>query len=109
VSATLGAQYTFELVGGASIRTGVNSYLSSSYWDIFSHTSNLYQSSYTKTDLNVTFFAASHRWDIGLYAKNLENSASQAASAETGRPYPYAGAIFVEAPRQYGLRLHVNF
>jgi iron complex outermembrane recepter protein len=109
LTVTLGAQYTYEFAGGGSIRAGVNSYLSSSYWDIFSHTSNLYQPSYSKTDLNLTLYAPSGRWDIGGYAKNLENTASQAASAETGRPYPYAGAVFVEAPRQFGVKLHVKF
>jgi iron complex outermembrane recepter protein len=108
LTVTLGAQYTHELAGGGSIRAGVNSYLSSSYWDIFSHTSNLYQPSYTKTDLNLTFYAPSGRWDIGIYGKNLENTASQAASAETGRPYPYAGSVFLEAPRQFGIKLHVK-
>jgi iron complex outermembrane receptor protein len=108
LTVTLGAQYTCELAGGASIRAGVHTYISSSYWDIFSHTSDLYQHSYTKTDLNLTFYAPGGRWDLGAYAKNLENVASQGAAAETGRPYPFAGSVFVEAPREFGVRLHVR-
>ena len=109
LTATLGAQYTYNLTSGGSVRAGVHSYLSSSYWDIFSHTSDLYQHSYSKTDLNLTFYAPNGRWDIGAYAKNIENVGTQAASAETGRPYPFAGAVFVEAPRQFGVKLNVKF
>ncbi|HEX7783049.1 MAG TPA: TonB-dependent receptor [Sphingobium sp.] len=107
-TATLGAQYSYELGGSASVKARVDTYISSAYWDIFTQTSNLRQGSYSKTDVSLTYFAASGKWDIGAYGKNLENTASHAASGETGRPFPFAGAVYVEAPRQYGVRLHVT-
>jgi iron complex outermembrane receptor protein len=108
-TATLSAQYSFELAGKGTLRPGVSTYISSSYWTIFSHTSNLYQPSYTKTDLNLTYYSPGERWDIGGYVKNLENTASQGAGSETGRPYPYAGSAYFDAPRQFGVKLHVKF
>jgi iron complex outermembrane receptor protein len=108
-TATLGAQYTYKLRSAGSVRVGVNSYISDSYWSIFSHTSDLYQRAYTKTDVNITYFLPGGRWDVGGYARNLENVATQGASAETGRPYPNAGAVYLDAPREYGLKLHATF
>lgn len=108
-TATLGAQYSYDLAHGGSVKARVDAYISSSYWDIFTHTSNLRQGSYSKTDVSLTYYAPSGKWDIGAYGKNLENTASHAASGETGRPFPFAGAVYVEAPRQYGVRLHATF
>jgi iron complex outermembrane receptor protein len=108
-TSTLGARYSFELAGNGTLRPGVSTYITSSYWTIFSHTSNLYQPSYTKTDLNLTYYSPDERWDIGGYVKNLENTASQGVGSESGRPYPYAGAAYFDAPRQFGVKLHVKF
>jgi iron complex outermembrane receptor protein len=105
---TLGAQYTHELVSGWSLRGGVNTYLSSSYWGVFDHSGNLLQDAYSKTDLNLTLTSPNGRWDITGYAKNLENVATQGPGATTGKPYPYAGVTYVSAPRQYGVKLHIK-
>ncbi len=104
-----GAGHTFELVGSGSIEARADTYISSSYWGSFSHTSNLYQKSFTKTDVSVTYTTEDERFQLGVWARNLENEAVMAAGGETGRPYPFAGAVYTGPPRTYGVRLAAKF
>lgn len=107
-SGTVGANYSFTLGDAGSLSLRTDSYISAAYWDFFSHTSNLRQGGYTKTDVSLTYHARSDRWDVGLYGNNLENTASQGAAGESGRPYPYAGVVYVQPPRLYGVRFHTK-
>jgi iron complex outermembrane recepter protein len=109
VTAAVGGEETIPLGSGGSLVLRVDSYISSSYWQSFSHTSGLNQPGYTKTDLSFTYHAPDGSWDIGLWGKNLENTAVSTAGGETGSPYPYASAVFVEPPRTFGVRFHWRF
>ena len=51
--------------------------------------------------------AASGRWDLGAWIKNIEDVNHYAAIGLGGRPGPAAGSI--EPPRTYGLKLGFNF
>jgi iron complex outermembrane receptor protein len=108
-SGALGAEETVSLGGHGSLVLRVDSYLSSSYWESFSHTSGLNQPGYTKTDVNFTYHSPDDSWDIGLWGKNLENTAVATAGGQTGNPPPNAAAVFVEPPRTFGVRLHWRF
>ena len=108
-TATLGIFRGWDLQSGASIEASVSSRYESGFWGDFSHSSGLYQSGYTKTDVALTFHPSGRNWSLGLWAKNLENQDVQSAAA-TGNPFtdPGPGAPFLEAPRTFGLRFTMN-
>ena len=109
LTATLGIVHDWTLSSGAYIRADLSSRYESGFWGDFSHSPGLYQASYTKTDLALTWHCGTGKWSAGLWAKNLENSDVQSASA-TGNPIsdPGPGAPFLEAPRTYGIRVTLN-
>jgi len=109
-TATLGIVHDWPLRSGANVQADLSSRFESGFWGDFSHSSGLYQDSYTKTDLALTYQSGSGNWTLGLWAKNLENQDVQSAAA-TGNPItdPGPGAPFLEAPRTYGLRFTVNW
>jgi iron complex outermembrane receptor protein len=106
---TLGIVHDWHLRSGATLQANLSSRYESGFWGDFSHSSGLYQDSYTKTDVALTFHSGSGKWSLGLWAKNLENSDVQSAAA-TGNPVsdPGPGAPFLEAPRTYGVRFTLN-
>ncbi len=106
---TLGVVHDWLLPSGASIRADLSSRYESGFWGNFSHSPGMYQASYTKTDLALTWHSGDGRWSAGLWGKNLENSDVQSAAA-TGNPLtdPGPGAPFLEAPRTYGVRVTLN-
>jgi iron complex outermembrane receptor protein len=108
-TATLGIVHDWTLSSGAYIRADLSSRYESGFWGDFSHSPGLYQASYTKTDLALTWHCGTGKWSAGLWVKNLENSDVQSASA-TGNPVsdPGPGAPFLEAPRTYGIRVTLN-
>ena len=107
-TASLNGEYTLKLGDTGSLGLRASSYISSAYWAIFSHTSNLRQDGFTKTDVSLTYYAPNSKWDIALYGNNVENVATIASVGETGRPYPFAGVAYVERPRLYGVRFHIK-
>ena len=108
-TATLGIVHDWQLQSGAYIRADLSSRYESGFWGDFSHSPGLYQASYTKTDIALTWHSPTGKLSVGLWAKNLENSDVQSAAA-TGNPIsdPGPGAPFLEAPRTYGLRITLN-
>ena len=104
-TATLGVFHSWNLPSGASIEASVSSRYESGFWGDFSHSSGLYQSGYTKSDMTLTFRPSGRNWSVGLWARNLENQDVQSAAA-TGNPFtdPGPGAPFLEAPRTFGIR-----
>lgn len=105
-TATLGLVHDWQLGGAARIELDLSSRYESSFWGDFSHSAGIYQETYTKTDVALTYYTGSGRWSVGAWVKNLEDQVVQAAAA-TGNPFtdPGPGAPFIEAPRTYGLRL----
>lgn len=106
---TIGIVHDWPLRSGAYLQANLSSRYESGFWGDFSHSSGLYQASYTRTDLALTFHSGSGKWSLGLWGKNLENSDVQSAAA-TGNPIsdPGPGAPFLEAPRTYGIRFTLN-
>lgn len=108
-TATLGVVHDWQLPRGAYVRADLSSRYESGFWGNFSHSPGMYQASYTKTDLALTWHSGGGMWSAGLWVRNLENSDVQSAAA-TGNPVsdPGPGAPFLEAPRTYGLRVTFN-
>jgi iron complex outermembrane receptor protein len=108
-TATLGIVHDWVLSSGAYIRADLSSRYETGYWGNFSHSPGMYQASYTKTDVALTWHCPTGKWSAGLWAKNLENADVQSAAA-TGNPVtdPGPGAPFLEAPRTYGVRVMLS-
>ena len=106
---TLGVVHDWHLASGGLIRADLVSRYESGFWGDFAHSPGLYQASYTKTDLALTWHSSDGRWTAGIWGKNLENSDVQAAAA-TGNPVtdPGPGAPFLEPPRTWGVRVTLN-
>lgn len=66
------------------------------------------QVAYTKTDLNVTYSANSGKWDLGVFAQNLEDNRILAYSGFTGATVNIYNWIF-GAPRTVGIQANVRF
>jgi len=100
-----GITHDWQLASGAYVRADLNSRYESGYWGDFSHSSGLYQKSYTKTDVSLTYHSRTDNWSVGLWVRNLEDQDVQSAAAP-GNPVtdPGPGAPFLEAPRTYGVR-----
>jgi len=106
---TFGLVHDWEFASGAYLQADLSSRYESGFWGDFSHSSGLYQESYTKTDLAFTYHSESGTWSLGAWARNLEGQDVQSAAA-TGNPVtdPGPGAPFLEAPRTYGIRFTMN-
>ena len=76
------------------------------FWGDFLHSSGLRQAATIRTDVALTWRAASGQWSVSLWGHNLENRDVQAAAATANDPGP--GNTFLEAPRTYGLTLTVR-
>jgi len=98
----LGYQHQFSLPDGSNITALLGTRYSASY--VISRLSapeQLTQPSYTKTDLTVTWNAASDAWYVQAYAKNIENRS--VVVNETANRYWYGD------PRTVGLRTGYRF
>ncbi|MBK7902977.1 MAG: TonB-dependent receptor [Proteobacteria bacterium] len=107
---SLGYHHDFELTKGR-LRAQLYSRYESSFFSDFYHTPGGEQESYTKTDASLTYFSDDEKWNVSLWAKNLENEAVLAATAGgSGSPLEPLGATTnLEPPRTYGLRATFHF
>lgn len=104
-----GFEQTVPLASGASFKFRVDSAYNDGYWGTFDHVPGTFQKSYTKTDLNLTYYFPGERYQIGLWVRNIENEDVASQLATTGRPAPFDTIVYLEAPRTYGVRAAVNF
>jgi iron complex outermembrane recepter protein len=63
-----------------------------------------YQPAHTKSDVSLTYNAAGDRFQIGVFAENLENNLV-VTSASTGG----FGSVTFSDPRTYGIRAGFKF
>lgn len=75
----------------------------STFWDTFAQNRGTQQEAYTKSDASLTYLPDGDRWSVGLWVRNIEDEAVQAATT-AGQFGPYA-VTFLEPPRTYGIRL----
>lgn len=106
-TAAAGLSHDFDISNGGKVTLAVRTYYNSGYWETFTHDINSHQGSYTKTDLNLTYFSPSN-WSIGGFLRNVENSAVYSACAGATAPGNPVGC-FIQPPRTYGFRLEGRF
>jgi iron complex outermembrane receptor protein len=65
------------------------------------------QSSYHKSNANLTYKSADAAWQMGLYVTNIENKYTFSALQPSSTTGNYFG--YIDAPRTYGFRVTRNF
>ena len=109
-TATLGAQYRFDVSNGGNVTGEVDSYLSGGYLaDDFPARHGAQQYGYSRTNMSLTYNAPGERWSLGLYCKNAENGAQMMPGAVIGgAPPPTIGVFALSPPRTYGVRFQAK-
>lgn len=128
LTVNLNYAHTWYFNAGSRLVASINSHYDDGHWNSFDHgalscvtapaarqalcqdmnRSEYYQErSYTKTDVNLSFYSRDDRWNVGLWAKNLEDVAI-IASVGAGSAFSRPGGT-IEAPRTYGIRFGMGF
>jgi iron complex outermembrane recepter protein len=102
-----GFEHIFDLDSGASVVARVDTYFESEFAGDFIHSVGGVQAAYTKTDVSVTYNSPDGQWNVGIWAKNLENAAVEGATATGGSPGPVI--TFPQDPRTFGVRGSIAF
>lgn len=102
----VGLTHRLPFGSGAQLTTSVHARYEDAFWGDFLHSPGLRQAAAIRTDLATTWHAASGRYSLGLWCRNLENKAVQAAAATANDPGP--GNTFLEPPRTFGVTLTVT-
>ena len=99
-------RHSWPLRAGAEVTADFATRYESGFWGDFSHSPGIYQESYTRSNVALTYRSGNERWSVGVWVNNIEDQPVQAAAA-TGNPFtdPGPGAPFLEPPRTYGLRI----
>lgn len=101
-------EHRFPLANGAKITARVASSYNSGYWLLFTHVPFSRQKSFTKTDVNLTYYGVDDKWYFGTWGRNLEKSAVYYGSNLPDAPgLPILTSI--DAPRTYGVRAGFKF
>jgi iron complex outermembrane receptor protein len=109
-AATVGATYdhTFVLPGGSNIVANVQTYFTSSYWEVYNHPPQTESPAYTMTNFSLTYNAKGGNWYVSLWGRNLENSDHYGSlSSPASQLTPTTG--FIWPPRTYGARVGLHF
>jgi iron complex outermembrane receptor protein len=98
----LGWDHTIPLDDGAQITTSLNTKISAQYYTTpESYLPGALQESYHLSNASATYYAASGKWNLGLWCNNIENQ------AQTLRTYPLYRQIITD-PRTIGLTLNLK-
>jgi len=104
-----GYQHIWDGFFGGSLTFDVHTHFQTKeYFEAFNF-SAFEQTSYTNTNLNLTYDNDASHWEVGLYARNIENSTilSGAQPMTGGSQYSYAYAF--QPPRTYGVKFTKHF
>jgi len=102
----LGLTHRLPLASGAQLASSIHVRYEDAFWGDFMHSAGLRQAATTRTDLELNWSSPGGRYSVGVWARNLENRAVQAAAATANDPGP--GNTFLEAPRTFGLTLQLT-
>ncbi len=106
--ATITAGYNHDFKLGSGVLTaGIQTLYKSSYYTTAFNYAMDKQKSYTKTDVNVTYTAKGGKFDIGLFAQNLEDNRIIAYSSFNGGTINIYNWIF-GSPRLIGAQLNLH-
>ena len=102
LAGSVGYQHDFGFRSGARLIARVDNHFESGHWGVFQHPAASYSPSFSKTDVNLTYYSSDARWHINGYIYNIENAVS------FGAGLGLAGA-FIMPPRTYGMKIGYDF
>lgn len=114
----LGYDQTFALGSGAELVASVSTHHQSSRFLDYTQPDvpGAIQPSFWKTDASLTYNAAGGRWNVALWVRNIENTATYNAfsgsplrSTPTGPLIGSYGLLYIDPPRTFGVRAGINF
>jgi iron complex outermembrane recepter protein len=106
---TLTARYDHDFkVGKGTLNAGVQTLFKSDYYLQPYNLAMDKQEAYTKTDVNLTYTTGNGKYDIGLYAQNLEDNRIKTYASVNGGTINIYNWIF-GSPRLMGLQANVRF
>jgi iron complex outermembrane receptor protein len=118
VTLNLGYEHVFPLSNGGEVRASASTHYESSKWLDYTH-SPLFpgqQPAFWKSDLSLGYRAPENRWNISIWARNLEDRATYSAFTPSqlrvaGNPNPIGAYsnVYIDAPRTYGVRAGITF
>lgn len=105
---TAGVDQEFPLPNGATLVGRGQVYYNSGYWNEFAHDLNTHQGGFTNSDLSLTYITPRKHWNVGAFARNLENNAVLVGA---NKPSPDLGPSqpFLQPPRTFGVRGEMHF
>jgi iron complex outermembrane receptor protein len=104
----LGYRHMWTMPGGASVELNADTHYENGFWGTFNHAPTTHQPAFTMTDANLTYKSQNGKWNVGLFGKNLENSAVIGPGAYVGAG-TIGGVYWLLPPRTYGVRFGVNW
>ena len=107
--ATLTAGYNHDFnLGGGVLTAGIQTLFKSSYYTTAFNYAMDKQPSYTKTDIMLTYTAQSGKFDVGVFAQNLEDNRIITYSSFNGGTINIYNWIF-GSPRLMGVQANLRF
>jgi iron complex outermembrane receptor protein len=105
---TVNAGYYHDFVMRSGyIRARADARYESSFWGDFAHTPGHLLGDFMLVDSSLTYYSDNDRWSLGIWGKNLLNTAAPGSSALGGIPGPTATQL--APPRTFGARLTFDF
>jgi iron complex outermembrane receptor protein len=108
VIGNIGFKHTWALGNGAGLDLNADTHYENGFWGTFDHAPTTHQPAFSMTDASLTYRAASGKWNVSVWGKNLENSAVIGPGAYVGAG-TIGGVYWLLPPRTYGLKLGINW
>lgn len=105
-TAALDGTQRFDLADGADITANVHTYFNSGYYGQYDNVPEVYQGAFNKTDMSLTYNAATHRWSVRAWILNIGNTAVRGGDASLA---PGLAARFIDPPRTFGVSFNRNW
>jgi iron complex outermembrane receptor protein len=102
IATSAGYYHDWNFASGASLVAQVDTRFETKHYGEFQNSPAVTSPSFTKTDINLTFYAPERRWHASVYVRNLENS------VEFGPGLVLASAC-IYPPRTYGMKVGFDF
>lgn len=107
--ATLTAGYNHDFkIGSGTLTAGIQTLFKSSYYTTAFNYAMDMQKSFTKTDVNLTYTAKGGKFDVSLFAQNLEDNRIITYSSFNGGTINIYNWIF-GTPRTMGIQANLHF
>lgn len=108
VVGNLGYRHTWLLPGGSDVELNADTHYENGFWGTFNHAPTTHQPAFTMTDANLTWNSADDKLSIGVWGRNLENSAVIGPGAYVGAGL-IGGVYWVLPPRTFGVKLGLHW